>query len=67
MAKFVNVAAPQDQASNSMGFLLGVIMLIVFILALFYFGLPLLRSATRAPQVNIPDKVDVNVNQNPAQ
>ena len=52
---------------NGMGFLLGVILLIVFVVGLLYYGLPIIQNATAqlaAPQINVPDKVDVNVKQN---
>ena len=68
MTTIVNSATPTKD-SNGMGFLIGVVVLIGFVLILLYFGLPLLRNVgspqinVPAPQINMPDKVDVNVNQ----
>lgn len=63
MATVVNNPAPSnDSSGNGMGFLLGIIILVLFVLGLLYFGLPYLRSGFGGgTQVNIPDKVDVNV------
>ena len=62
----INNAAPAtngDSSSNGMGFLLGVLLLVVFAFLIFWYGLPALRNATTssAPQINVPGKVDVNV------
>lgn len=71
MATIVNTTAPA-QTDNNSGFLLGVILLIGLVIALFYYGGPLIRglgrsanNATSAPSVTVPDQIDVNVNQNP--
>jgi hypothetical protein len=64
MATIVNNPAPTnsgDSGGNGMGFLLGVIILILFVLGLLYVGLPYLRSGFGSPQVNVPDHVNVNV------
>lgn len=62
MATIVNNPPAQTRESgNGMGFLVGVILLIVFVILAIYYGLPLLRGATTAPQVNVPGQVDVNV------
>ncbi len=39
------------------------VFLLALILLLFYFGLPALRGATGTSQVNVPGKIDVNLNQ----
>lgn len=60
----INNTAPASQpaGNNGMGFLLGVIVLILFVMGVFYYGLPLLRSSVpTTPTVNVPGKVDVNV------
>ena len=59
----VNNTAPQSDSGNGMGFLLGVILLIVFVVLLIYYGLPLIQRSTSAPQLNVPSEIDVNVNQ----
>ncbi len=46
--------------SGGMGFLLGVILLIVFLALLFYYGLPMLGAATQGPTINVPEEVNVN-------
>ncbi|MEO6509211.1 MAG: hypothetical protein ABIO02_04610 [Patescibacteria group bacterium] len=59
----VNNAAPQTDSGNGMGFLMGVVLLIIFVVLLIYYGLPMIQRSTAAPQINVPDKVDVNVQQ----
>ena len=49
--------------NNGSGFLVGIILLVVVLYLLFYYGLPALRgAASTTPQVNVPGKIDVNVN-----
>lgn len=69
MAKTV-IVNPQssDNGGNGMGFFLGIVLLIAFILMVFYFGMPYVRSLMNqnsGTQINVPDTIDVNVNQNP--
>jgi hypothetical protein len=50
---------------NSFGMLMSLILFIVALLLLWYYGLPLLNRAVNtptAPSVNVPEQVDVNVN-----
>ncbi len=61
MATIVNTPA-QTERSGGMGFLVGVVLLILFVLLLIGYGLPYIQSVTQTPQVNVPGKVDVNVN-----
>lgn len=74
MATVVNNPGTTD-SSGGMGFLLGAILLVAVVFLFLYFGLPALNRAGstvnvnpggEAPQINIPDKVDVNIN-NPQQ
>lgn len=64
------VNTPQKEDSGSM---MGMIILLLVILAIgaafFYYGLPMLNRATQpqTPQINVPDQIDVNVNQQPGQ
>lgn len=63
MATIVNnPPAYEDRGGNGMGFLLGVIVLLFVAALFFYYGLPLIGQAMQGPQVNVPGKIDVNVN-----
>lgn len=62
MATIINNPQPVETTKSSgNGFLIGVIILVIFVLILLYYGLPYLRSGFGAPQVNVPDHVNVNV------
>jgi len=61
MATIVNTPQPTN-SGNGIGFLLGVILLIVFFVLFFFYGLPYLTSMIHpAPQVNVPSNIDVHV------
>ena len=68
MTTIVNTPA-QNERTGSSGFLIGVILIIGLVMAFLYFGIPAIRSwgsaeiNVPAPQVNIPDEIDVNVTQ----
>ena len=63
----INNAAPASEGNSGMGFLMGIILLIVFFVFLLYFGIPMIRNSFSGvgsgTQINVPDKVDVNVKQ----
>ncbi|KKP28564.1 MAG: hypothetical protein UR15_C0025G0013 [Parcubacteria group bacterium GW2011_GWA2_31_28] len=63
MSTVVNNPPNSDSGGNGMGFLLGVILLVVAVFLLFTYGLPILqRSGGNAnPQLNVPGQVDVNI------
>lgn len=63
MATIVNTTPAQTDSGNGTGFLLGVILLLAFIVLFLIYGLPLLTQSFSAagPQVNVPDKINVNV------
>jgi TRAP-type mannitol/chloroaromatic compound transport system permease small subunit len=59
-----NAPAPTESSNSGMGFLLGIILLIVFVFLLIYYGLPAIQNSfSGGPQINVPGKVDVNVKQ----
>jgi hypothetical protein len=66
MTTIVNSPAPAADSGGS-SFLIGAIILIVFVMILLYFGIPAIQRmgpiqvSVPAPVVNIPNKVDVNV------
>lgn len=60
------VNPPQNNSSgNGMGFLLGIIILIVVAVLFFIYGLPYLQNlgGSGGVQVNVPESIDVNVKQ----
>ncbi len=57
----VNTNPGTSSSDNGMGFLLGIILIILFIGLLLYYGLPYLQQSMSGPQVNVPDHVNVNV------
>lgn len=79
MATIVNTPAHEHVASDSgsnsaVNLLVGVLVVLAVAFLLYYFALPMMRSANNAaapqitaPQVKVPDKINVDVNQNPAQ
>lgn len=64
MATIVNTtpAVSRDEGSG-MVMVVGLILLFVLLFLFFVYGLPLLRQSTNAPQINVPGKIDVNLNQ----
>ena len=62
MATIVNNPGTTADNDSGMGFLLGAILLIIFAVLFFIYGLPYLTQSFSGPQINVPGKVDVNVN-----
>ena len=66
MATTIVNPAPNNNSSgdNGMGFLLGVIVLIVFVVLFFVYALPYIRGMSGGGvQVNVPKSINVNVKQ----
>ncbi len=61
MATIINTPA-QTGSDSSMGFLMGIVFLAVALFIFFVYGLPFMRQMGN-PQINIPGKIDVNLNQ----
>ncbi len=64
MATVINNPGTSQDSGGGMGFFLGtLILLLIFVLFIVY-GLPMIRqSFFSAPQINVPGKIDINVNQ----
>jgi hypothetical protein len=61
MVTVVNNPAPVSNEGGS-NFLIGVILIIGFVIVLLYFGVPAIKNINiPAPQIVIPDKINVNV------
>ena len=66
MATTIVNPAPNDNSSdnNGMGFLMGSIVLIVFLVLFFVYALPYIRGMSGGGvQVNVPKSINVNVKQ----
>lgn len=62
MATIVNNPAPAAESNGSSGIIIGVLLIIVLVGLFYVYGLPAL-SRVESPQINIPNKIDVNVKQ----
>ena len=62
MTTVVNNPPPSNDSSGGMGMIIGLIVLIVVAYLFFVYGFPAIRQMG-SPQINIPGKIDVNVNQ----
>lgn len=59
-----------ESGDSGMGFVFGIILLIVFLAIFWYWGLPMIRSTQQGGgvQIKVPDTINVNVEQTqPAQ
>lgn len=65
MTTVVNNPSPSGDSSGGLGNLIAVLTLLALGVLFFVYGLPALRSATApsSPQINVPEEVDVNINQ----
>lgn len=45
------------------GFVMGIVILITFLLLFFFYGLPLLRNTLQSPSIQIPEQINVDINQ----
>lgn len=64
MTTIVNNPPSSDNSGGPMGMIIGLVVLVVAIYLGFVYGLPALRQMQLGtPQINIPSKIDVNVNQ----
>ncbi len=65
MTTIVNNPPSSDNSSGPIGLIIGLIVLIVLGYLFFVYGLPAIQNMHWGQtQVNIPSKIDVNINQN---
>ncbi len=62
MATIINNPPANDNSGGPMGMIIGIIVLIVLVYLGYVYGLPAIRQMG-TPQINVPSKIDVNVNQ----
>lgn len=65
MTTIVNNPTPTtDEKGGYMGLIVGIIVIMILAYIFMTFGLPAIRQMqVGTPQINIPSKIDVNVNQ----
>jgi hypothetical protein len=65
MATVVNTTSPgTSDSSGGLGFLFGIIALIIFLLLFWYYGLPLITRGGQSPQVIAPSQTQVEAPDN---
>lgn len=63
MTTIVNTP-PSEKSDSPMGWIIGLVILIVLGYLVYVYGLPALRNMQQGGvQINVPNKIDVNVNQ----
>lgn len=62
MTTIVNTPPSTNESGNNLELILGLIILLVVGYLFIVYGLPAVRQM-QSPQINIPDKVDINVKQ----
>ncbi len=63
MTTIVNNPPPSNDSGGGMGMIIGVIVLLVLGYLFFVYGIPAIRQIQLgSPQINIPNKIDVNIN-----
>lgn len=53
-------------SGGGVGMIFGLIILVVLVALFFLYGLPMIRNASKGTTINVPDKVQVDVNTNNA-
>lgn len=70
MTTVINTPQGSNDGSNGMGMIIGVIALVVVLFLFFVYGMPYFRGNTQqnnasVPAIQVPDKIDVNINKTP--
>lgn len=63
MATIVNNPPTDNSSGNNMGMIIGIIAIIVLVILFVVYVMPMIGQNMGQPQVTVPDKIDVNVNQ----
>lgn len=62
MTTIVNTPPASKESGGNIGMIIGLIVLVVVAYLFVVYGLPTIRQMSN-PQINIPSKIDVNINQ----
>lgn len=65
MTTIINTPPAEKESGKGMGMVIGLLVLVALGYVFFVYGLPAIRNAQfgMTPQINIPSKIDVNINQ----
>jgi hypothetical protein len=64
MTTIINTPQPNNDSNSGMVMIIGLVVLVVFGLLFFVYGIPALRNMRLGtPQINVPSSIDVNVKQ----
>jgi hypothetical protein len=61
------VNSPPSSDNGNGGMFIGIFIIIILGLVFYYYGLPAIKQMGQisAPQINVPDKIEVNIKQTP--
>jgi hypothetical protein len=62
MTTIINTPPATKESGGNIGMIIGLIFLIGAAYLFIVYGLPAIRQMS-SPQINVPDKIDVNINQ----
>ena len=64
MTTIINTPPAEKESGNGVGMIIGLVALVVVVYLFFMFGLPAIKNLqVGTPQINVPSKIDVNINQ----
>lgn len=64
MTTIINNPPPENNSGGGVGMIIGIIVLLVLAYLFFIYGIPAIKQMQLgSPQINIPSKIDVNINQ----
>jgi uncharacterized membrane protein len=62
MATIINNPDSGEGNGGGTGMIVGIVVLVLIVILFVAYGLPAIRNNNKGTTVNVPDKVDVNVN-----
>jgi hypothetical protein len=65
MPTIINNPSGTSEGGNGLGMVVGVLLAIVILALFFIYALPSLRTRNNSTNINVPDRIDVNVNRQP--
>lgn len=64
MTTIVNSPQPSNDSGGLVGLIIGLILVLVIVYVVIVYGIPAVQNMQLGgPQINVPSKIDVNINQ----